>query len=679
MRRRVISVGSVLIAVAALGVVLLNATLVDRRAPAVTAIRLSAGVEGQANVAHTLTAVEVEFSEPVETATVDRRFRIEPRVAGALVWEGNNAVFTPTEPLPPDSPFTITIDPGYEDLAGNVAETGTTYAFRTVGPPAVVETLPADATEGVLPDATLSITFDRLMDTAAVEAAIDVEPDVPVEPTWSGPVLTLGFGGELAYGTTYSVTIGADAADTDGSRLRAPFTTTFTTVAAGLEVVRTIPAEGTAGVSVGAPIAVLFDSPIDPASIEGALTVTPPVDGDLRIVPLPSDESATAEEPPGTVLLLEPGDDLAAHTTYTVTLGATVARAGAPEVVAADRTWTFTTGQPTRSGHNQVAYLTARGGNRDVWLMNPDGSAQRQLTSGLAPVSAFDVTVDGSRVAFASGGVVRLMGIDGSDESVLTADGRFEYAPRFSPDGRRLLVARRAEDGADAGWWLVPLDATAGDEVQLLPGGAPPLGSTTLAGDGLEASPGLPVWASRAAWEPSGRWLLLTTAQGGVALVDLEAGAERVTAVALGSSSAPAWSPVDEAFLVVGRSPDAEVDALYSVGLDGSVTERPPAVGSVAVDADGRVALLVEDDDGVARLAVGRTTGSQPLQPLEPLADDEELADRAPAFGPDGTVVLFGRVRGDGLTSAGIWSIDARGDADPVRLTMDGAYPRWLP
>jgi Tol biopolymer transport system component len=94
------------------------------------------------------------------------------------------------------------------------------------------------------------------------------------------------------------------------------------------------------------------------------------------------------------------------------------------------------------------------------------------------------------------------------------------------------------------------------------------------------------------------------------------------------------------------------------------------------VDADGRVALLVLDADGEARLAIGRTTGSQPL---EPLTSDEGLADRAPAFGPDGTVVLFGRVRGDGLTSAGIWSIPARGEEPPVRLTTDGAYPRWLP
>jgi hypothetical protein len=88
------------------------------------------------------------------------------------------------------------------------------------------------------------------------------------------------------------------------------------------------------------------------------------------------------------------------------------------------------------------------------------------------------------------------------------------------------------------------------------------------------------------------------------------------------------------------------------------------------------VATLVLDEAGIARLAIGRTTGTQPL---EPIGSDEELGDRAPAFGPDGMVVLFGRVRPDGLTSAGIWSVPSRGAEPAVRLTTDGAYPRWLP
>lgn len=677
MRRRVISVGSVMLAVAALGVVLLNATLVDRRGPAINGVRLSAAVEGQANLAHTLTAIDIAFSEPVRTVTVERRFRISPYVAGAISWDGSTAIFTPSDRLPQDTEFIVSIGPGFEDLAGNVAETGLeAWTFRTVGPPTVIETVPADGTEGVLLDGTVAVTFDRLMDTSAVETAISVDPVVRVRPTWSGRVLTLAFEGDLRFGTAYTVTIDTDAADTDGSRLREPFVLRFTTAEAGLGLVRTVPAHGTAGVSVGSPIAVVFDGPIDPGSIDDALSVTPPIGGDVRIVPLPNDEAPPgAEPPPGTVLVLDPGDPLAAHTTYTVTLAPSVTLAGAPDVVAEGSTWTFTTGQPTASGHNQIAYLTARGGNRDVWLMNPDGSAQRQLTGGLAPVSAFDVTLDGTRVAFASGGVVRLMAIDGTGETVLTGDDRLEYAPRFSPDGRRLVLARRAADGTDQGWWLVPLDAAAGEEVQLTPGGAPPLGSTALPGDGIEPNEGQPAWAGRAAWDPSGRWLLLTTAQGAVVLVDVDAGPPAAVALPLTAASAPAWSAAGDRFLVVGRATNAESDALHSVDTDGTVRERSEGFGSVAVDPDGRVAMLLRDEAGLARLALGGIEGDRPP---EIMTSGEGLADRWPAFSPDGSAVVFGRVRDEGTTSAGIWSMETAGGS-PVRLTTDGAYPRWLP
>lgn len=683
MSRRIVSVGSIAIAVVALVVVLVNATLVDRRGPAVGQVSLSAPIEGQPALAQTLTAIDIQFSEPVRTATVERRFRIEPYVAGSLSWDGSTATFTPSEKLPADTEFTVTVEPGFEDLAGNAATAGLDgWTFRTVGPPAVVEVDPADDADGVAVDGMLSLTFDRLMDTASVERSVTVEPGAAVRPSWSGPTLTLAFDASLLFGTTYTVTIGTGAADTDGSRLRRPFSTTFTTVEAALGVTRTVPADTVAGVDVRTPIAVLFDAPIDPELVEGSLSVTPPIEGGLRVVAVPSDERPRAEdepEPPPTVLLFEPAAPLAAHTTYTVTLDSTVSRAGAPDQVAIGRSWTFTTGQPTTSAYNHIAYLSSRAGLADVWLMNPDGSAPRQLTSGLAPVSGFDVASDGSRVAWSAGGVVRIAAIDGTDARVLTSGGRFEYAPRFTPDGLRLLVARREADGTDAGWLLLPLEGGAGGERQLLATGAPPLGSTDLEAGRLEATPGLPVWASRSGFDPSGRWAAITTGSGELFVVDVEAedpAAAPPMPAELSLSSAAVWSPASGRFLVVGREPGTSVDALFAVGVDGSAERVRAASGSVATNDDGDVAILVPDGAGVTHVAVAGGEGrGQPRT----LTGGDDRSDRWPSFSPDGRSVLFGRVRADDVTtSAGIWTIDVT-SAVAVPLTTEGAYPRWLP
>jgi len=74
-RRRVISLGSLLLAVVALALVLVNATLVDRRAPSVAGVSLSATANGDGTLAQTVTSIDIQFSEPVKTGSVERRFR----------------------------------------------------------------------------------------------------------------------------------------------------------------------------------------------------------------------------------------------------------------------------------------------------------------------------------------------------------------------------------------------------------------------------------------------------------------------------------------------------------------------------------------------------------------------------------------------------------------------------
>jgi len=669
---RAISIGSALVALVFLVLVLADATLVDRRPPSVTEVRLSATAGGD-RIAEPIASINVAFSEAVQKATAEARFHLEPAVAGALTWDGATLIFTPSEPLPAATDFLVRVDPGFVDLAGNVATAGIEeWAFATAGPPRVVAVTPNDGSLGLATDATVALEFDRLMDTTTVEAAITFEPAITFEASWSGETITLSFPNGLAFGTNYQLEVGVGASETAGANLTAPFVTRFSTVSAGLTA-RVVPAADVAGIAVRSPIAVLFDGPIDPASIDGALAITPSLSGGLEIQTPPG----AAE---GSALVFTPSGPLAEHTTYSITLAPVVHRLGDPAQVAAGRTWSFTTGAATQSAQNQIAFLSERSGVRNVWFMNPDGSNPRQLTSELAPVTAFDVSLDGSRIAWASAGAVRVMQIDGSGEQPLTPADRFEYAPRFSPDGRNVLVARRDASGADLGYWLVPLpDVVGGEEAQVVIDGAPPLRSVDEGGEGIARDEGTPPWAGRAAFDPDGRHLLLATATGDVRIVDLRpedgSAVPVVTRTGLEANAGGAWSATEHAFLIVARRPGETATALWSVPTSGSPQRHEPAVGSVAVSAEGLVALVVRGDGGIGHVATRPATGSQPATALTTGTD---LADRWPAFGPEGRVV-FARLRTDGPAhSAGIWL------ADPVTrvitpLSTDGVYPRWLP
>lgn len=684
--RQLISAVSITVALVALGLVLYNATLVDRRPPSVVAVTLSAPAD-DSRVAQTLTAIDIEFSEPVKAATVESRLRIEPFVTGALTWDGTTAIFTPSSRLPPDTDFSVSIDPGVEDLNGNVDAMGMeAWTFRTVGPPTVVRSSPADGVTGLRVDGEVELDFDRLMDTSSVDAAISIEPSVPVVTAWSGETVHLSFGPGLAFGTRYTLTVGSGAADTSGDGLSAPFVLHFTTVAAGLGVVEAIPAAGVSGVGVNSPIVVRFDGPIDPDTARSALRITPSVDGEVRIVAVADDSAApgsdAAPRGPDTILFV-PSSPLAAHTTYTVTLAPTVARAGDPATVAAGLAWAFTTGSPTASGQNQLAFLTARSGARNVWLMNPDGTNQRQLTTEILPVSGFDATADGSRVVYAAAGIVYEIGIDGSGRRQVSPDGVDEYAPVISPDDGWVVVGRRGPEGADLGWWLEPLPGTPGDPRQLVPAGAPPIGSVSLGGDGVGDGGGTPLWTPRAAFDPSGRWLLLVAADGSVSIIDLgdPDGTAAATVADLTGGDVPAWSGPLNSFLVAatGPAPGGTAAQLWTVDTGGHATPVAGSVGAmgpVAVGPTGRVAVAARPVAGspAGMLLFDADAGS--VRRVDaPVADD----DHWPAFAPSGATLLIGRTPVTGpAISAGIWSLDLDGGT-MRQLSTDGAWARWLP
>jgi hypothetical protein len=693
MPRRWIETSVAVVAVIALGLVLYNATLVDRRPPALSRISLSATAGGDDHVAQTLTAIDLAFSEPVDRVSVEQRFRIDPYVGGTFTWDrSTTAIFTPAQKLPPATEFTVVVGAGFADAAGNLApsEAGP-FQFRTVGPPVIVSMIPEAGAGGVSTDAVVQVAFDRLMDTGSVEAALAIAPAVPFRVTWTGPSLTIAFRAPLAFGTTYTVTVGGDAADTDGSHLVAPFSGAFTTVAAGLVVDAVVPADGVAGIGVRSPIAIMFDGPIDPDSVNGAIRITPPIGGDVRVaepasdVPAPPsspDESVTpSPQPPGpaagSMLLFTPSEPLAEHTTYTVELSPIVRRAGDPGQVAAGRTWRFTTGGQTNSAQNQIAFLSARGGVRNVWLMNPDGTNPRQVTTELAPVSAYDVSSDGRTLVYATAGVVRSLRLDGGDATTLTRAGLFEYAPTVAPGVGAVLVGRRDAAGVDLGWWLEPLpDGASGSATrQLWPEGAPPTGSTDSGGDGIVAGPGPSAWTGRAAFDPTSRWLVFVLRTGRVVHADLAPDAPAPAAVGLAIDAPigrPAWDPVRGGFVIAGSA--SAGDGLFDLDADGG-GERLlfPATGPASVAGHGGITTLVTPNgDHVGYTALAS-------RPPEALTSATDLLDRAPGFSPDGTTLVFGRVlAADQTRSAGIWlcGLDGR---DLRQLSTDGVAARWLP
>lgn len=95
----------------------------------------------------------------------------------------------------------------------------------------------------------------------------------------------------------------------------------------------------------------------------------------------------------------------------------------------------------------------------DIWVMNADGSAKRQVTNLPGAAFAPIFTPDGKAIVFASnhhddngrgrGFDLFRVNLDGSGLERLTWSGGFNSFPHFSPDGKKLLwVSGRAPRGS---------------------------------------------------------------------------------------------------------------------------------------------------------------------------------------------------------------------------------------
>src|SRR6185369_6076866 len=207
--------------------------------------------------------------------------------------------------------------------------------------PTVSSTIPADTATGVAINQNLTVTFSEAMDPATISATtftvMQGATPVPGVVTYVGTVATFNPTTDLAANTVVTATITTDAKDLAGNALAANKTWSFTTGATAdttaPTVSSTIPADTATGVAINQNLTVTFSEAMDPATIS-ATTFTvmqgaTPVPGVVTYV--------------GTMATFNPTTDLAANTVVTATI-TTDAKDLAGNALAANKTWSFTTG-----------------------------------------------------------------------------------------------------------------------------------------------------------------------------------------------------------------------------------------------------------------------------------------------------------------------------------------------
>jgi hypothetical protein len=677
----------------AIGVVLLAgilyvASTVDGRAPSVDRVTLTHHLSADDGVALTTTSVEVVFSETVDHGSAEAAFSIKPVIDGEFSWSGNVLIFTPAQRLPLETEFAITIAEGVRDAAGNDMDQPGRLAFVTVGNPTVVASQPQPDADDVPLAASIVLEFSTLMDTASVEAALTISPELEMTATWSGEQLTLAPVERLAEGTRYTVSLAEAARDSAGTPLERPYSLSFRAVRSGLAATIQFPADGSEGISVSSPIALVFDRDLATDTLDpDEFTIEPNISGSLATIVAPG---AAGMRQPGTrVLRFQPSGVLEPNTTYRVTLepGLTGTDASA---LAAPISWRFTTGSPPPTLSNQVVFLSDRSGIANLWSMNPDGTGQQELSAELSTVSAYAVAPDGRSFVVGDGAILVRQQADGSGRQQLTPDGVLEVDAAYSPTGAEIAFARiDRSSGAGLGLWTRPWSGGDAQRLALADGlaDATPQASASGAGAPVLRAP---------RYSPDGTALAFVDMSGRVGVLELPNG--RLTTASFAAVGPPAWLPDAAGVLLAGSPAGAlepsavgqpippldpgamqlssfELGALRIARLDrGAATvdllEQAPGASRPEAGQDGRYLFIVVQPgalqgNGTLWLA---TAGSHSIRQL----GDGDVSVTSASFGPGSRDVAAARL-GDG-----IWLVNAASGRSH-QLSEDGWLPRWLP
>lgn len=284
------------------------------------------------------------FNQPIDCDSAVRAFLVQPSIDGSLSCEAaaNTVTFTPAEPYIPATRYVFAFDPALRSTAGGQLLDPFTLELSAVGELRVSDFLPAAESEGIAPDALITVIFNRPVvplttyaAMAAMPAPIVIDPPVEGEGEWLNTSIYVFRPAALAGGAQYTVSVNPDLVAVDGARLSEAASWTFTTEAP--RVVEVQPTDLAQGVLLTAPISATFNMPVDRDSAEAAFSLAPESDLDALV------EGTFTWSDDGRTFTFTPSDRLAIETLYTATVAPGVTALGGGQPLAEAYTWTFST------------------------------------------------------------------------------------------------------------------------------------------------------------------------------------------------------------------------------------------------------------------------------------------------------------------------------------------------
>jgi Tol biopolymer transport system component len=438
----------------------------------------------------------------------------------------------------------------------------------------------------------------------------------------------------------------------------------------GVQVTRATP-DGQAG--RGSVVAIQFGEAMKRDSVAERLSFDPPLSGAI---------SWSSSR-----LIYRPAEPLSDGAHYAVTLQSGAEAEGGRKLLT-DLRFSFTV------VGGRVAYLSPEEGSvRDIWMHDLSGGEPDRLTNSTFGVLAFDVSPDGSKIAFAehkdtgAAADLKLLDLDTRELRPLTSCGEFVCTnPVWSPDGGRIAYERLSYNAVEPGFaisstrvWLLDPSASSPSTSPLLPGAQTP-----------------PNYRPR--WSPDGQRLavsrlpLLPERNPGILVYNLADESSLFFPTSFGSASA--FSPDGTRLIYPGFAVrGGEMRTVLQIAdlQTSEVTEVP------GVDAQAQESLADWKPDGSALVIARRNADGESVRgrqlylmrpetgESQPLVLDPEYDHSFFAWDSSGQMLVLerslastGSTPGEQQIRSQVWTYDTASGALSL-VAANAFHPRWVP
>lgn len=222
-------------------------------------------------VASDVTEVNFAFTPPVTFAT-------------ALSDDRKTYTLKPVDCLAQNTEYTVAVTRKLTipnvTLADQDGSATSSTSFTTKGPPGITAVTPQGG--GILPSTKeIVVSFSEKME--AIDLGKQVQLNPPINGSWAwrdAQTAVYTFAQALPFDTKYILSFPQGLHDQKGGFIPADASFSFTTIG-HVQVSGVSPGRGKTGVSIGAPISLTFDQPVDHASAEQRFSLSPAADGNF--------------------------------------------------------------------------------------------------------------------------------------------------------------------------------------------------------------------------------------------------------------------------------------------------------------------------------------------------------------------------------------------------------------